>query len=109
MNDGVGTYVFGNPVAGIFEKVRQIPDDHDAAQHVMNHLRDCEAKAQFDAPRNRAGHILAFHPGEQVHCGIGHDGVEDPLTPGMNMRVMLFLCLAWSFSQPRLELQAFHV
>ena len=81
----------------------KFPDDHDAAQHVMNHLRDCEAKAQFDAPRNRAGQILAFHPGEQVHCGMGHDGVEDPLTPGMNMRVMLFLCLVPA------ELQGFHV
>ena len=28
----------------------------------------------FFGPDNRAGQILAFHPGEQVHRGMGYDG-----------------------------------
>jgi hypothetical protein len=92
INDGVGTYVCGNPVAGIFEEVLKIVDDFAAGNHVLKHLRQCEKESKVVGPNNRAGQILSFHPGEQVHCGMGYDGRVDPLTPGLLMRVVLFLC-----------------
>ena len=94
LNDGVGTYVSGDPVSGVFENLLKIPDPLAAGKSVLNYLKQCEAKSPnpLRARRNRAGQILAFHPGEQVHAGMGCNGDEDPLVPNLHCRIMLFLC-----------------
>ena len=94
LNDGVGTYVHGDPVFGVFETALKKSDDTAAGLHVLSHLRKCEQNvgSVFHGPDNHAGQILAFHPGEQVHRGMGYDGRVDPLTPGLRMRIVLFLC-----------------
>jgi hypothetical protein len=92
MNDGVGTYLCNNPVQGIFQKVLEIEDDNAAGIHVLKYLKTCEKKFPPFESDNKAGQILAFHPGEQVHCGMGYDGRVDPLVKGLLMRIMLFLC-----------------
>ena len=55
-------------------------------------MQQCEKKFLVTRTDNRAGQIVAFHPGEQVHCGMGYDGRADPLVKNLKMRIMLFLC-----------------
>ena len=73
LHDGVGTYVHGDPVFGVFETALKKKDDTAAGLHVLSHLRKCEQTvgSVFHGPDNHAGQILAFHPGEQVHRGMG--------------------------------------
>ena len=94
LNDGVGTYVHGDPVFGVFEQALKKKDDTAAGLYVLSHLRKCEQTVGplFYGPDNHAAQILAFHPGEQVHRGMGYDGRVDPLTPDLRMRIVLFLC-----------------
>ena len=82
LNDGVGTFLCGNPVHDVFEKALKKSDDTAAGLHVLSHLRRGEQTVGpvFFGPDNHAGRILAFHPGEQVHRGMGYDGRVDPLT-----------------------------
>ena len=77
LNDGVGTYVHGDPVFGVFEIALKKSNDTAAGLHVLSHLRKCEQNVGSVFPDNHAGQILAFHPGEQVHRGMGYDERED--------------------------------
>ena len=39
--------------------------------------------------RNRAGQLFLFHPGEQLHAGVGYEGEVDLLNPDFVGRVIL--------------------
>jgi len=41
-------------------------------------------------PKNRAGQLVGFHAGEQVHCGMGYDGTVNRLDPDGGSRIMFF-------------------
>ena len=75
INDGVGTYLSGAPVYGLFDKFIEKKSTPDQIRKVIDKLLSSHEK-DFDvakAPLNRAGQILTFHSGEQVHCGLSTD------------------------------------
>ena len=94
LNDGVGTNVSGIQSVEFSKIYSKNSDPLAAGKSVLNYLKQCDAKSPnpLRARRNRAGQILAFHPGEQVHAGMGFNGDEDPLVPNLHCRIMLFLC-----------------
>lgn len=103
LNDGLSTYLPGPPV-DCFTEMRErykagltpdflakalvkLLDKYDVTDHNLTHR-----------PRSRAGQCLAFHSGQQVHAGMGWDGVVDPVNPDMCGRVVSYF-----FALPRLH------
>jgi hypothetical protein len=86
MNDGVGPFFCQKPFYGVFEKVRQIMENTgnalQAGKHVLTLLQKLEHGVKPTEVMGRAGQIYSFHPGEQVHCGMGYNRCIDPLVPG---------------------------
>lgn len=91
--DGSGTFLAGPPVPKIFDKLLQHKhaDPNLLAKSMMDVLKLQEAKWPMKPQRNLAGQAVAFHPGEQIHCGRGFDGMADPCNPAWLGRVVLFV------------------
>ena len=91
LNDAAGTHLPGPPVSGIFDLVR----DHSSESGVTKLTTFLKRYEQsYDQERdveNKAGQILSFHPGEQVHCGISTN-TRCSLTGGIFVgRIVLFI------------------
>jgi len=89
-NDGYGTYIHGPPVAGIFDFLyRSSPEL--GAKAVDQILKTYENKFDFALTKtNRAGQLIGFHPGEQVHCGVGANKYQCTLTK-YDGRIVLYM------------------
>jgi hypothetical protein len=95
INDGAATFLTPQPVHGVFaevEKKARAKDFQGAATFVQDLLTQLSVKHQpFRTMPNRAGQVVAFHPGDQPHAGMGFDG---PVEGGLNDfvgRIMLYL------------------
>ena len=88
LNDGVATFFKRVPVFGKFDRVRKVYKETGdavlAMAEILDFLKEIETNLSPEEVMNRAGQIAAFHPGEQVHCGI---------VAGLFMRIMLYLAL----------------
>ncbi len=91
MNDGFKTNLAGAPLFGLFDKIR--PETPGEFVKSFTQILEMYDTLFGEAPPvvSRAGQILAFHPGEQIHQGLGSDykcSLTGHLFTG---RVMLFL------------------
>ena len=82
LSDSLGTYLAGPPLPHVFQRAADMVRDkqYEEAVHLIN---TCLAQkdAKFVTPSlRRAGHMLSFHPGEQVHAGVGSGGYRCSLT-----------------------------
>lgn len=95
INDGAATHIAPKPLTGVFANVRRQGKDRAAssAKAVQKILTQYETAFPPTGRRNRAGQMLAFHPGEQIHCGVGFDNSVDPVNPDFVGRVVLYLFL----------------
>jgi hypothetical protein len=91
MNDGWRTFTPGAPMFGLFNCVRRkTPKQAVTALQKIFEMWE-SAFREISMVKSRAGQILAFHPGEQFHCGLGSDykcSLTGHLFTG---RVVLFL------------------
>lgn len=92
LNDGPAT-VLGPPPSSLFEELlnHKSMDPQVLADNMMTVLQQVEEKfVDARTSRNKAGHCLAFHAGEQLHAGAGHDKRPDPVFPSWNGRVVAY-------------------
>ena len=91
--DGHGIYLAGPPVPQMCDKVEQQcrNGNYGIAADMINRTLSAKEKLYEDTELRAAGHMLSFHPGEQLHCGVGSRGYRCSLT-GLK-RATLF-CLA---------------
>ena len=59
LNDGVGTYVSGDPLCGMFEKLLKISGPLAAGKSVLNYLEQCETKLPNPPSTQRADPCLS--------------------------------------------------
>ena len=82
LSDSIGTYLAGPPVPNMFSNVGALVGAKEYSKASMLINRVLQAKEdKFVTPNlRRAGHMLSFHPGEQVHAGVGSGGYRCALT-----------------------------
>lgn len=93
LNDGPGTFLGGAPVFGQFDLIHKHTVEQ-SKKAFTNLLDDYEKKFDENLIKiSRAGQMLCFHPGEQIHCGVSTDykcTLSGDIFPD---RVVLFLFL----------------
>jgi len=95
VNDGVATYVHGEPLS-LCDFINRQRDEHKCPPHKIakfleEHLDKEEGRKSVDwGLRRRAGQCLGFHAGEQVHAGMGWDGVPDTIMENFPARVVIY-------------------
>jgi hypothetical protein len=95
MNDCVAPFFCEKPYFGVFDELRRSlqkgKDPLSAGKTVLSLLQEVEKKLKPEIVMGHAGQIYAFHPGEQIHCGMGYNGWIDPMVVGLFMRIVLYL------------------
>jgi hypothetical protein len=94
LDDGYSTYVSGSPIDGYFPSLVKVTDGdtHKMFQVLKETLHKGDREYTLP-PLCRAGQVLFFHPGEQPHCGIGHEKYVSLLTGSPNRKTLfLELC-----------------
>jgi len=92
LNDGPAT-VLGPPPSPLFKELldQKSMDPQVLADNLVTVFQQVEEKfVDARSSRNKAGHCLAFHAGEQIHAGAGHDKRPDPVFPSWNGRVVAY-------------------
>jgi hypothetical protein len=82
LSDALGTYLAGAPLGNMFDRVGALvaQKKHKEAAILINTVLS-KKEEKFSKPGlRRAGHMLSFHPGEQVHAGVGSGGYRCQLT-----------------------------
>ncbi len=91
--DGPAT-ILGPAPSPIFQQVLKFSktlDPQVLADTMTQVLNEVEELFDDARPlRSVAGQCVAFHPGEQIHAGAGHDNIPDPVTKGWNGRVVAY-------------------
>ena len=97
INDGAGTYLSGPPLFNFFPKLYKKVKRRgvlEGLKTVRKVLSDCEFKYdKKNIKLNRAGQILTFHGGEQVHCGVSTNYKCSFSGDLLSERVVIFLPL----------------
>ena len=99
-NDGPSTQIYKEPFQSLFEAIARMASKNpkNAKKFFeeqlpiydkwMDEHYGCDPSGWI---RSRAGQMLCFHPGEQIHRGVGWDGEPDPLHENFEGRIVLFL------------------
>lgn len=89
LDDGYGPYLFGPPQDNFFPNLlRSCDSDPEKVFAVVNEFLQ-EGDAKFEVPPIvRAGQCVCWHPGEQVHAGVGPGGYVSTLTQSKERKTL---------------------